>query len=620
MNRSIEAEPGLAGAEPAAAAGAGLKRQHDAWLAALAHTAIFGQLPMAAQTALLANFVWLNLAGGDTLFSQGDEADALYVLCEGSLGVCAPAVPGGPERLLGMIAPGETVGEASLLTQRKRNATVRALRDCSLLRLERGEVLEGLLREHPEAVLGSLQLVMERLLQRDMIEPMSAPRTFALLPAHAGLPVRETAERLRLELAAMGPCLVVDAALGQGQDLEWHGQRERAHRFVLYTADGSDPAWHATCLRQADELLMLAHADDPPRPWPEGLCRSGADALHRTRRLLLLGKGDRPTPGRAAGWLDQFGPSQTSPDVALHHLCTQADHARLARFLARRARGLVLSGGGARGFAHIGVVRALRELGLPIDAIGGTSIGAIVGAGTASGWDHRELLERLRETFLRGHPLRDLTLPLISLTRGSRTTRLLRQNFGERRIEDLPQPFFRVSSNLTRGCADVHSRGPLWQWLRAGAAIPGILPPLLHGGMVHVDGAVMNNLPTDLMRDRGVHEVVAVEIGSSNTLHATFEDAALPTLPWLTWQWLRGRQWPSLFAILTRAATAHSENGNPVRRSLATHLLMPSLGDLGLLDWKSYEVAIDSGYRCAMDYFSRPAPDAEQAQRALESR
>jgi NTE family protein len=353
-------------------------------------------------------------------------------------------------------------------------------------------------------------------------------------------------------------------------------------------------------LREADQLLLLARADAPPEAWPDTVCQSGVDALHRVRRLAPLEPEGAPAPGRASGWL-----AKLQEPVVLHHLRGAADYPRLARHPAQRASGLVLSGGGARGFAHVGVVRALHELGQPIDAIGGTSMGAIIGAGLACEWDDQELLRTLCRTFVQGHPLRDLTVPLIALTRGARTTRLLRRAFGEREIEDLALPFFCVSANLTLGRVDVHTRGKLWKWLRAGAAIPGILPPLLESGMVHVDGAVMNYLPTHVMRDRGIHELIAVDISGAGSLHASFEDAALPTLPRLTWQWMRGRQWPSLLAILARAAMVHSESGSQARRTLATLLLTPVHGNIGLLDWRSHGRAVQSAYQCTMEYFGR---------------
>jgi NTE family protein len=581
--------------------------QRAALLRAVERTAVFGVLQPEVRAALMPHFEPLQLPGGQTLYERGEAADALYVLCAGALGVFGPGVLSGQERLLGHIVAGETVGEASLLTEQPRGTTVRALRDCSLLRLSRGDALRRLMRSSPEALVGALRLVLERMIRREMGEALTPPRTFALLPFDRGVPLRAVAQSVQEALLRLGNCLLIDADLGHGRDADWHSEREHEHRFVLYMGDTEHPAWRSTCLRQADELLLVAQADALPARWPDTLCQSGADALHRVRRLLLLGKDGAPIQGQAGAWL-----AQLQEPVLLHHLRTAPDYARLARLLAHRATGLVLSGGGARGFAHIGVLRALRELGRPVDVVGGTSMGAIVGAGLACEWDDQELLHNLRQTFVRGHPLSDMTVPLIAFTRGARTTRLLRRAFGERAIEDLALPFFCISSNLTLGCMDVHTRGPLWKWLRAGAAIPGILPPVLEAGMVHVDGAVMNNLPTDVMRERGIQELIAVDISSAGALRASFEDAALPTLPRLTWQWLRGRQWPSLFAILARAAMVHGEGAGHARRRLATHLLSPAHGNIGLLEWKSHERAIESGYRCAMDYFSRLEADQRQ--------
>ncbi len=573
----------------------------------LGRTALFGGLPSPALDALLPQFQALALAGGETLCRRGDPADGVYVVCSGSLAAFGPGHASDDERLLGLISAGETFGEFGLLTRRPHGVTVRALRDCTLLRLADAEHLLHLMTAHPEVLVGALSELFGRLRWRDDPQRLNPPRTFAMLPAHDGMAVREAAAALAAALRPFGSVLLVDAALGQWRDAAWHDQREREHRFVVYLADG-DAAWRARCIRQADQFLLLARAADAPRPWPDAVCRSSADALHRVRHLLLLGPGGQPEPFAAGAWLKTF-----EGHLAWHHVRGDADWVRLARLLARRATGLVLSGGGARGFSHLGVVRALRELGIPVDAVGGTSIGAIVAAGVACEWDDEQLLDHMRRAFLSGHPLRDLTVPLIALTRGTRATRLLRRAFGARRIEDLAIPYFCVSANLTAGRVDVHTRGVLWKWLRAGAAIPGILPPLLDSGMVHVDGAVLNNLPTDVMRDAGIHDVIAVDISGEDTLPASFEDAALPTLPRLTWQWLHGRQWPSLFAILARSAMVHDDASSRLRRGLATHLLTPPHHATGLLDWKDYRRSIDSAYEYTMRYFETRRAGAADA-------
>ncbi len=579
----------------------------QAMLQAIGATALFGGLRAEVLASLLPHFEPIALAGGETLCRRGEPADAVYVVCSGSLGVFGRGHSDAEERLLGLVSSGQTVGELGLLTQRPRGATVRALRDCSLLRLRGARRLLRLMAAHPEALARTLADLLARVQWREHEQLLNPPRTFALLAATDGPALRDAARALEEALRARGSVLLVDSALGSERDTAWHDLREREHRFIVYVADG-DPSWRARCMRQADQFLLLAEAGTTPQPWPDAICRSGADVLHRARHLLLLGPEGPPQARNAMQWLGGFEGS-----VHWHHLRGSADWARLGRLLAGEATGLVLSGGGARGFSHLGVVRALRELGIPIDSIGGTSIGAIVGAAVACEWDDDTLLRTMRDAFLVGHPLRDLTLPLIALTRGGRATRLLREAFGSRRIEDLALPFFCVSSNLTAGRVDVHTRGVLWKWLRAGAAIPGILPPLLDQGMVHVDGAVLNNLPTDIMHDTGVRRLLAVDISGEDTLPADFEDAALPTLPRLTWNWLHGRQWPSLFAILARSALVHEQSSSELRRGLATELLTPPHAEVGLLSWKDYQRSIDSAYDYTMRHFERRAAPDDRA-------
>jgi NTE family protein len=271
----------------------------------------------------------------------------------------------------------------------------------------------------------------------------------------------------------------------------------------------------------------------------------------------------------------------------------------VARLLVGRATGLVLSGGGARGFAQIGVLRALREAGVVIDSVGGSSIGGIIGAGVALEWSDQEMVDNYRRAFVEGKPLGDWTFPLVALTRGLRCSMLLRRAFGTRDIEDLPLPFFCVSADLTGGRAVVHREGPLWLWLRAASAVPGILPPVFHRGRVYVDGAVINNLPTDVMHADGIADIVAVDISADDVLHTAVEEYALPS----AWQ-LLAQRWrkplrPGVFSILIRAGMVNSGAASVERRQLADLLLAPRLDDVGLLEWKAYQRAIDAGYRHA---------------------
>ena len=568
--------------------------QRNRLSALLERTAVFHVLDAAARDAVLTACRLLQLGGGDTLFAAGDPSDALYVLVAGSLGAFSPAHDGARDRLAGVIVPGETIGELGLITDRPRTTTVRALRDCTLLRLPR-EGFMGLVDVHPQAILAAARAAVEHLFERREGEALGVPRTLALLPCDAGIDARGCGERLCRALLPYGDALVIDAALGRGRDAAWFSERERDYPFVLYVADGASD-WRELCLRQADALLLLADAARlPSAAWPDAHARADAGARHRPRHLLLLHADGHLRPGAAAAWRAAF--ADPPPH---HHLRDRHDLARLARRLAGRATGLVCSGGGARGFAHIGVVRALRELGIDIDVVGGTSIGAIIAAGVACEWDDATLLERCRHAFVDGHPLADWTLPLVALSHGRRTAHLLREAFGACAIEDLPLSFFCVSANLTRGSAEIHRDGPLWLWLRASTAIPGILPPVLHRGQVHADGAVINNLPTDVMRAQGVGEVIAVDISADDALHATIEEYALPA-PARVWRQHRRGERPGIAAILLRAGMVNAEVAGADRRALATQLLTPPLGEIGLLDWRRFQRAVDLGYRYTLE-------------------
>jgi NTE family protein len=240
-----------------------------------------------------------------------------------------------------------------------------------------------------------------------------------------------------------------------------------------------------------------------------------------------------------------------------------------------------------------------------IDSVGGTSIGAIIGAGVAADWSDEEMLEKYRIAFVAGRPLKDYTFPFVSLVTGRRVAHLLREAFGPRDIQDLALPYYCVSANLTIGRAHVHRSGPLWLWLRASSAIPGILPPVFHRGDVYVDGAVMNNLPTDIMRGQAVGEIVAVDISADDVLRADVDEFALPSAWRLLVERMRAPRRPGILSILLRSGMVNAEAASVERRGYTSLLLTPPLQEIELLDWHAYEKAIEAGYRHACEVIGR---------------
>jgi len=553
-------------------------------------TALFAHLGDAQRAAMGRQMRWMCLPGGQYLFKAGEPADALYLLRSGSLGVFD-----GPTTLLHQLAAGECVGEISLLGGSRHRLAVRALRDSELLRLDRS-VFEALTEHHPRAMLDVARAATQRLLQdeRRAAAP-DKPRTFAILPVDAGVPVRALALQLGKALEAHGSCVVIDAGQGAGRGSDWFAEREAQARFVIYLDSSGDPLWRQRCLRQADALLLPALAAQPARPWPEAAPCHPSRARHRPRHLLLLHAGRQVQLGAAQRWRAQF-----SGALQHHHIRGEDDIARVARLVSGHGRGLVLAGGGARGLAHLGALRALREAGHAFDAVGGTSIGAIIGAGVADGWDTPTLMRKYHAAFVRGRPLSDWTLPLVALARGRRAAMLLREAFGAIDIEDLATPFFCVSTNLSGAGRVVHRHGPLWLWLRASSAIPGVLPPVLRHGEVYVDGALVDNLPTDVMAADGLAHLTAVSIRAEIELRSGIEAFATP--PWwrLLLQQRRGPRWPGLVSTLTRAAMVNHGETSERCHALAHRLIVPPLDHVGMLDWKDWQRAVEAGYRETM--------------------
>jgi NTE family protein len=288
---------------------------------------------------------------------------------------------------------------------------------------------------------------------------------------------------------------------------------------------------------------------------------------------------------------------QGRADVAIHLHVREgrpSDLSFLSRVTGGRAVGLVLAGGGARGFAHLGVIRALREAGIPIDLVGGTSMGAIIAAGAAFEWPHEELMERMRQVFVVSNPVDDYTLPLIALTRGQKVATRLRHHFGDLTIESAWRPFFAVSTNLSTCRPHVHDRGPVWRALRATSALPGILPPMVESGEVLVDGAIMNNFPVDVMRNLRRGPVIGVAMPSDDEFASRVGEFEAMSA------FRRFRERSShpvnVFSVISRTATASSLTHGRVCRGLADLLIDPDVREVGLLSWRELEKTAEAAY------------------------
>ena len=587
---------------------------------------LLGERDAAQLAALLAEIECLQLKRGDVLIREGEDADRMFVVIAGRLRIVARDAEG-TETVIDELGRGDTVGERSLLTGDVRSATVYALRDSAVGVITRS-LFENLKLQYPEAMTRLARIAVRRV-QRRAATPNAFHATdavsFAVLPVgvpRGGVPLAAFAERLASVLSVRGTTLHLSSARLEGLlgrpgiaqvdaadpseptaagVAAWLQRQEQSQCYVIYEADDAWTPWTQRCLRMADRVLLVGQGGSPPVPTAldEPLARHSDST---TTELVLLQPDHISRPSGTAAWLDRY------PAAGHHHvrLGRPADFDSFVRRVTGRGMGLVLGGGGARGFAHIGVFKALRECGVAVDLVGGTSMGAILSATFAMGLNDRDTLKLARQL---ASPLKlfDPTMPVVSFFASGKLTQVLQRIYGDTQIEDLWMPFFCVSSNLTHAVAMVHRRGPLWQAVRASTAIPGIFSPILAEGDLLVDGCVLNNLPIDVMQ-RLNHDgpIIAVNVFPDVDLLRDYRFG--PSVS--GWQALaaklnplqrRDRSAPLLLESLLRVLALNDVHQAKTKRGFADVYIRPPVEQFNILDFGSYQQIADIGYRSAME-------------------
>jgi predicted acylesterase/phospholipase RssA/CRP-like cAMP-binding protein len=563
----------------------------------------------------------VTLAPGEVLFDQGDDADAAYLVISGRVRVLRRDRDGVIAQPAGEVGAGELIGEHALLADGLRSATVVAARRSQLARLPRSG-FEALLLTNPSAMLAVFHRLVARQedTRREYARARMANAAIAVVPVGREVATGPLVAALADELARTGSVRVitaseVDAAVGfadaaqarRGEAAElrvdrWLDELEAETDLLLLLADADRTPWSERCIDRADQVLLVAEASADPEP------SSAERALlplrhlpHQRITLLLHHPADTDRPRGTAAWL-------ADRDVD-EHLHVRAGHTgdieRLARYVSGRSVWLTLGGGGAKGFAHLGVVRAMAEVGIPIDGIVGSSIGAALGALVAIETPAEDLVDRTADLFRR---VLDYTVPVSGLIAAERIAHAIERGVGDRDIEDTWLPYRCVSTDLTHSTTVVHRRGDLRRAMRASLSIPGVMPPVAFGEDLHVDGGVTNNLPVDVAR----RETPAGTVIASDTapplgptakgdyglyvhgggvlarrfmpgLHAPRVPKIMPTL---------------MRSMLVSAAQARDRG---IEQHLADLHLQFELRGVGLLAFDVVEPVVERGYEEALD-------------------
>lgn len=548
---------------------------------------------------------WFSLPGGATLYRAGEPADHLYFVRAGRLGAFRRE-EGQEAQFLGVIRPGEPVGEMSLIAGAPHSAQVVALRDSEIFALPRDVFFEAV-EADPHVMTELARLMILRSRQAATKASIGEPSVFGFVATGGGVTIRPLVDRIGREVGKLGYSITVVGSEAQSAPTEWFSEVERDYDFVFYCAETEDQGWRQVVGRQVDRLFRVARGDLVPPA--EHLVR-GNEPLQAQSLvdLILVQKKDAKHPEGSGAWVKAALPAR------LFHLRREnlEDCKRIARVLTGQSVGLVLSGGGARAYAHVGAIRALQERHVPIDFVGGASMGAIIAAGLALDWGGDEMDERIRDAFVNTSPLDDIALPLLAMTRGEKVRERLAQHFGDIQIEDLWLPFFCVSSNLTTGMSHIHRSGRLRDALRASISLPGVMPPAIDesNNNVLVDGAVMKNFPADIMRISQLGPIVGVDVSRGRSI--TADDVARPES---VWRWIRSGQWrkgPPIVSLLMRAATVTSGRDLAAARDATDVLVTPDMTGVEIRDWSAYDPAVKAGYDAtivALDKLKTPVTE-----------
>jgi predicted acylesterase/phospholipase RssA len=517
------------------------------------------------------------------------------------------------------MARGELVGEVALPMGEPHSLTVRAARDTDVLRLS-PEGFEALVARHPRVLLPIVRTLAHRLRTNAPADARAGrTQSLAVLPVDRDVPLAALVPRLLEGLTEAGRVLTLDAArfdalLGAGASSttrdqprfvrlsEWLGAAEAEHDFVVFIADAEPTPWTERCLRHADRVLIVARAGQAPSL---GAQERLLAELPPARDLVLFHVEGASPFSDTARWLDAV------PVERHHHVRAGSarDVHRVARFLSGRAVGVVLGGGGARGFAHAGVLRALEECGIPVDCVGGVSMGAVAAAAYAMGWGHEGVLSTFRRAFIETLPWK-YDLPLVSVFDPRPGDRALQRIFGDTRIEDLWTSGFCVAANITRAQVHVFRRGPVWRAVRASGAFPGLVPPVPENGELLVDGGLLTNLPVDVMQTLSPGPVIACDVSREVELQVDPELTLSPTSRHMLLRRLRrsGPRFPGIAPILLRAVECREVAEKEARRRAAALYLTPPVAAFGLTDVKKIDAIVEAAYRYTLERL-RDVPD-----------
>ncbi|MGM0943887.1 MAG: patatin-like phospholipase family protein [Bacteroidota bacterium] len=551
------------------------------------------------------------LTTAEYLFHQGDHQDVLYIVLAGRLRAIAESPKG--VRILGDIGEGEPVGEFALFTNEPRMASVLAIRKSIVLEFTRDEY-HTLVAKNPSLATSLTQFVINRLRRNTFQQNRTTPpKNIALINLQSDHDLSPWTDDMMAYFSEREtPVQVYDyESQEQQEDEDFFDSLEQHEGLNILVCDSSQKSWSHQCLVYADLVILATdfNADKGLYPIEKELDLYSKSILNKKVYLLFLHPNEADMPSQTGEWFEHR-PIDLHIHVRQGH---QRDIRRFCRIISNQAIGLVLGGGGTKGYAHIGVAKALQEKGVEIDFLGGTSAGAIYGISMSFHDFDFEQIERASSHSAKSKlTSNDMALPMVSFLTGRKMKRFVQEMFKNYDMEDIWTNSYCVSTNFSKASAMVHDRGKLWRQILASIAIPGVFPPVVINNYLHVDGAVMDNLPIEPMYRYPVAKIIAVSLSGLPDRKVSYAE---PPSGWtLFWDKLLGKKRfkiPGIGSLIINSLTLNSLQKQEVTKSKVSHYFELNLKGIGFMDDKKWKQIQKRGYEQTISYLEN-LPEKER--------
>lgn len=544
----------------------------------------------------------VKLSSGEVLFSQGEVSDCMYIVLRGRLLVIKE------ERVIAQVGRGQTVGEMGIIANEARSATIIAMRESLLLKLDQAHFSE-LWSRYPRVLFEITKIITQRL-QKTLTPRQKHNNASNILVLQAN---QQTNMKLFIEQLEASFDRQLRYKVIRRTDFPPELSEEQLHLYIqdlenhcdylFFEIPLHDKNWLFLCLGYADRILVLADGSQSVNYDPAILPLLTKDGIHSEikRILILLYESQSTKPINTDAWLRPI-PFFRHYHV---HFNRREDFLRLLRLINGTAIGLVLSGGAARCWAHIGVAKYIYEQNIPIDAFAGTSAGAGIAASMAVARDYQDLVE-ICEYFEHNIKFTEYTIPFCSLLSSKSITVAVKNVYKELKIEDLERIVICVAADLYNSEEVDIQTGFLWLATRASTAIPGIYPPVYipDSQRLLIDGGVINNLPVDVMRNyfEGLGKIIAIDISETFSQSIQYNYPLELTWPAIIRQKIFSNSKlniPSITNIFLDGLMLSTVQKTKMNASLSDIYLKPQLTNFPFLDSSRKQQLIEIGYACA---------------------